>query len=287
MYKIDFDSEKLKAIKEQLKGIEKKKWGKILSYATTETAFYVRNKLKKEMPTYIDRPSPYTLNSIFVDKGTGKDPEAVVQWRKPSGGTSGGRYLLPQVDGGGRETKRFENALVFRGGKARNDKAVPTDAAPKDAFGNVPGSYIKRMLSLLRVGTKALREKRERAEDRQSRIQQGLVKERKKKDPRGPSFARAMKDQRKPAAPPIAQVKSSYGSHEEFIVLPKRVGKKPPGVYEVKNMALGRAMKLVFAFVTTVTYKKKFPFYDIGTKASAEKFQEKLSEAIKKEMENS
>lgn len=283
MYKIDFESEKLKAIRNELKGIEQKKWGKILSSATAETAFYVRNKLRKEMPNYIDRPNPYTINSIFVDKGTGKSPESTVQWRKPSGGTSGGRYLLPQVDGGGRETKRFENALVFRGGKSRNDKAVPTSAAPKDAYGNVPGSYIKRMLSLLRVGTKALREKREKAD---ARAMSG-AKSSRKKDPRGPSFMRMMRDQRKPAAPPVAQVKHSYGGSEEFIVLPKRVGRKPPGVYEVKNMALGRALRLVFAFVSTVTYKSKFPFYDIGRKASDEKFQEKLQEAIQKEMSGS
>lgn len=281
MYKIDFDSQKLQAIKDQLKGVEKKKWGKILSSAASETAFYVRNKLRKEMPNYIDRPNPYTVNSIYVDKGKGQDPEATIQWRKPSSGTGGGRYLLPQVGGGGRETKRFENALSFRSGKKKSDRAVPTDAAPKDAYGNVPGSYIRRMLSLIRIGTKAIREKREVAEARA--LARLNAPARKKKEPRGKSFARTMREQSRPA-PPVEQVKKAYGKEEEFIVLPNRVGRKPAGVYEVKNMALGRALRLVFAFVSGVTYKKRFPFYDIGIKASNEKFQEKLSEAITKSM---
>lgn len=142
----EFDPKK---IQEALSKVEKKRWPKILSYASTETAFYVRNKLRSEMPKYIDKPKPFTLNSIFVKKGSTKDQDATVQWRKPSGGTSGGRYLKPLVEGGGRQAKGFERKLMALGVMDSNAYAIPTKDNTLDQYGNVPGGVIRRVLSSL------------------------------------------------------------------------------------------------------------------------------------------
>lgn len=262
----------LDRFKKDLDKVTKDKWPKILSKATTETAFYIRNKLRSELPQYIDKPTPYTTNSIFVRKGNKDNPEASVEWRKPAGSTSGGKYLVPQVEGGNRSAKKFERALEWKGAKSAGDKAVPTKEAPKDIYGNVPGSYIKRMLSLLRIGGAELRARREKAALSAAKPKIARAK-------RGKSFAATMRDQQQGSAKPKAQT-SSYAKPEEFFALPKKQGKLSAGVYEVKNSAFGRAIRLVFLFTGSVTYKKSFPFYDIGNKASNDKFPQKLSEAV-------
>lgn len=136
-------------IERKLSGVARDKWPKILSEAATETAFYVRNKVRSEMPRYIDKPKPFTLNSIFVRKGTQAKPEASVEWRRPSGGVSGGRYLRPTVFGGGRSQKGLERLLEANGAMPKGLRAVPTDDAPKDAFGNVLPAFIRKVAAAI------------------------------------------------------------------------------------------------------------------------------------------
>ncbi len=137
----------LDLLQKELSAITKDKWPKILAMASTETAFYVRNKLQSEMPKYIDRPKPFTLNSIFVVKGKSSNIEAVVQWRQPNGGTSGGRYLLPTVEGGTRGIKPFEARLQAQGYMPSGMVAVPTSELKRDSYGNVPSGTLKRVLN--------------------------------------------------------------------------------------------------------------------------------------------
>jgi hypothetical protein len=246
MIKLDIKTDNLKEIQSQLEGIDKRHWPKILSGATTETAFYVRNKLRKEMPSHIDRPKPYTLNSIFVDKGRPreKDVEATVLW-KNSMGNSGGKYLKPLVEGGDRHAKGFEKLMIAKGFMKAGMKAVPSDDAPKDAFGNVPGSFIVKVLSWLRVL-------------------------------RDPLQNRAIGD----------KAKKITAKTMEFFVVTDQKGALSPGIYQRKRFASFSAVRRIFAFVRTTSYKKSFPFYDIGRKAAAEKFPEKLDEALTRHFES-
>lgn len=146
---VDHDLDEMQA---RLSKVEKEKWPRILSYATTETGFYARNKVIKEMPKHIDKPKPFTRNSLFVKKGNTRDPEATVMWRPGSlSGNSAGRYLMPQVKGGNRQEKRWEKLLQAKGVMPQGYYAVPTKDAPTDAYGNVPGSYIVRILSFVRA----------------------------------------------------------------------------------------------------------------------------------------
>lgn len=143
--KIEHDIDELRA---RLNRIEPKKWGKAIKYASKETAFYVRNKVRKEMPNYIDRPTRYTLNSIYVNMGSEKN-EAIVQWRQSASSNSGGRYLRPIAHGENRHQKGFEKFLQFQGFMPRGYVAIPTKDAPVDAYGNIPSVYIRRLMRTL------------------------------------------------------------------------------------------------------------------------------------------
>lgn len=251
MINIDIKTENAKAIQDQLKGIRKERWGAILTSAATETAFYVRNKLRSEMPRVIDRPRPYTINSIYVDKGRrGETVEATVKWRDSIGQNSGGRYLRPLVDGGDRNQKGFEKLLIARRLMSPGNKAVPTKEAPQDSYGNVPGSYLTRMLSFLRVLRDPLQNRRYA-----NGARGGVGK--------------------KVAAKTL-----------QFFTVPVRTGNLRPGIYERKNFFGTTGIRKVFSFVPSVHYKKQFPFYDIGRQASLSKFPEKLQESIAKYLNN-
>lgn len=147
--KITHDLDELRA---KLGKLEKERWPKVLAQASNETGFYVRNKVYSEMDRFIDRPRAFTKNSLFVKRGNDKDIEATVMWRPGSlSGSSAGRYLKPLVDSGPRGAKGFEKLLQYKGILPAGYYAVPTKDAPEDNYGNVPGSYIVRIISFLRA----------------------------------------------------------------------------------------------------------------------------------------
>jgi hypothetical protein len=151
MVKIELDHN-IDTIRAKLSKIEQKKWPKILAYAANESGFYAKNKVYKEMQRVIDKPRPFTLNSLFVKKVSAKDADTTLMWRPGStSGNSAGKYLIPQVTGGQRHEKGFEKLLRISGILPVGYYVIPTKDAPDDGYGNVPGPYLVRILSYLRA----------------------------------------------------------------------------------------------------------------------------------------
>ncbi len=69
----------------------------------------------------------------------------------PGKGIPAARFLGPEIEGGSRSVKRFERALQIKGLMPTGSFAVPAAQAPLDAYGNVPASFIVRMLSDLQA----------------------------------------------------------------------------------------------------------------------------------------
>ena len=119
-----------------------------LPYATavavTRTAQIVREALKTEMPRAFDRPTPWTMNSLYLKAATKQLPVATV-WLKDFApkGNPAARYLLPEIVGGERRVKPFERRLRY------GRFAVPGEAAPLDQYGNVKSGELERILSAL------------------------------------------------------------------------------------------------------------------------------------------
>lgn len=235
----------------RLNAVSKDKWGKILADASNETGFYLVNKFKVEMPKYLDRPKPFTLNALYVMKaGTNRGlTEATVAFRDRGGKANfAGHYLLPQVEGGSRQFKRFEMALQYSGLIPMGTYVVPSAFVKLDAYGNVPGGYITRMLSALRalseVGYTANRKVGKRT--RNKMLEYYVV-----------SFG---------------VIRGGSGAPQRTTLA--------DGIYE--KHAGERKLYQVFHFVHRLSYKPRFPWYEIGQKAARAKFPEKLDEAIKK-----
>lgn len=119
-----------------------------VALALTRTAQDVKKAEQAEMRSAFDRPTPFTLNSLFVKPATKQSLEARV-WVKDTERPT--HYLLPQIAGGDRSLKRFEQLLVQRGVMRPEERAVPGGAAKLDAYGNISRGQIVKILSQLQA----------------------------------------------------------------------------------------------------------------------------------------
>lgn len=119
-------------------------------YAMTLTARDVQSAERMVMEKVFDRPTPYALNALQVKPATKQTMVASVAF-KEFGGTPAKRFLNPEVHGGPRSRKSHERLIApLMGG---NQFAVPGKGTDRDAYGNMKGSEIKRIISQLKVST--------------------------------------------------------------------------------------------------------------------------------------
>lgn len=140
--------------------------------ALNKTAFEVRDALKGHMKQAFDRPTPYTLNSLFVIKADTRTMRAIVhlkdEWAT-SGGIPANTYLAPQIDGGGRRHKRFEKALIAAGWMKASQYAIPARGVKLNQYGNVSQGLYTQVLSALRASPDPLQNETERSKQRRKR----------------------------------------------------------------------------------------------------------------------
>lgn len=132
--------------------------GKQVNYAAAVTLNRlaqgpVKADLRREMQDSLDRPTPFTLNSIaLVKAATREDPSAVIDFKDVAGGARpAADYLRWQVQGGQRRLKAFEVMLRGIGVLPGGYYVVPGRGAKFDAYGNVSRGQIVALLSYFRA----------------------------------------------------------------------------------------------------------------------------------------
>jgi hypothetical protein len=128
-----------------------------LARSLTKTAQFVAIKEEQQMARDFDRPTPYTLNSLYVKPATKQRLSAEVKIKDEAfKGNPAIRFLAAEIYGGLRRRKGFENLLQKSGVLPAGWYAIPASGAPKDAYGNVSGGFINRILSQLQSARDAL-----------------------------------------------------------------------------------------------------------------------------------
>jgi hypothetical protein len=112
--------------------------------ALTWTAYNTREAEYADWKANLDRPTPKTMRSILVKKASAKKPEAEV-FTKFGGNKEvpPGRWLDALDAGGSRRMKSSEKAL--------GSYVVPSKYMMLDAYGNVPGGVMKKILANLKL----------------------------------------------------------------------------------------------------------------------------------------
>lgn len=133
-----------------LGGIDAALSRQILSATTDAINKTARNVMYEEIEdikSKFDRPTPFTLRSMYIKPAVARDPVATV-WLKDDFGLSE-HYLNPNIFSGPRRLKRFESKLRRVGVLPHGMFIVPGEACPLDAFGNIQRGMIQQVLSYL------------------------------------------------------------------------------------------------------------------------------------------
>jgi len=203
----------------------------------TRLAVQVKQEQQREMRDVFDRPTPFTLNSVFVKPATVKQPQAIV-WFKDrtnrsysgTGGQISGvaglrHYLYPQVYGGKRPFKRSEALLLYAGALNSNRFLVPGREEKTDQYGNLSRGTLNKVLSALKAQADPLAN------------QSKANKKRKSKRTRVDGY--------------FAATNKSKTRHLK------------QGIYRRYKTGFGSAIKPVFISVEKVDYEERYPFFDV------------------------
>jgi len=158
----------LKEAERYLVGLRKDQIPFATAYALTRTAKDAQANIVQTMERVFDRPKPYTLNGTYVKPANKRDLTALVKLKDGYLGDAGekskkgtpDKYLAAEVKGGARRPTGFERLLISQGMMPPGYYAVPTNFAPKDAYGNVPAGVYTRVMSQLEIGDEFQRKSR-------------------------------------------------------------------------------------------------------------------------------
>lgn len=147
MIKIDFDLD----IKEVTRGLDefsRQCVPSAMALALTRTGQQVKEALVDEIRHSFDRPTPWTLNSLFMKEAKKNRLQSRV-WVKDDAykGIAPVKYLTPEIFGGKRSVKRFERALANKGLAEKGAKFVPGSGAKLDQYGNIGRGQIVQALA--------------------------------------------------------------------------------------------------------------------------------------------
>ena len=253
----------LKNAERYLQGLRKDQVPFATAYALTQTAKDSQQRIVDDMRRSFDRPKPFTLNGTFVSPATKSRLEATVKLKDGyarGGGENSKRgtpdkYLRAQVQGGARRNTAFERMLIHNGLMPPGYFAIPTNLAPRDAFGNVPPGYYTRIMSQLGVGDEFQRARKGKQKPRRA-MSVGPIK-RKQQD----ASKRAAKEA-KARATKLLKPKATP-KYPIFNVYPKREKNKhlTPGIYERLTSGFGKTLRPLFIYVDKPpTYKVRLEF---------------------------
>lgn len=253
--KIDIQITGMKELISKMSDLEKRQVPFAMAKALTKTAQQVQAEEVKVMQRTLDRPTPYTLKALYVKPATKADLSSAVYFKDKSSagkGNPAANWMLPQVAGGKRSLKRFESALRNRGILPHGMFVAPGSACPTDAYGNIPGSFIVKILSYF----KSFGEQGYRAnitDERKGKMWKGT------RTKRGEAFFFS----RGPG--------HWYGRDQHL----------PAGIYQRIQFVGGTAIKPIMMFVKEPSYSKRFPFYETAQKIINQNLNRNFSEAMR------
>lgn len=277
---IKIDIKGMKELQAKLKDFSERRIKAAVATALTRTAVQVRDKVKAAMPTSLDRPTPYTVRQLKYVAATAERPVAAVGFgvvaitdqrgdvmRYQDLGaneTPAGRYLHPQIHGGPRRNKPFENHLRAVRVLPAGWFAVPGERAKMDSYGNQSVGEIKQILSWFDAAEMT-------AGSTQNMRQKG-------------------RDKR------IKGTKKTAG-FEYFVVQPggsrsfaRGNGKTgnhtmQPGIYRRVLHAFGSQVQPVVIFVNQAKYRQRFDFYGIAKREGDRILPVELTKAVNESLD--
>jgi hypothetical protein len=125
-----------------------------VAQAMTDAAKAGKGKIESDMSRYIDRPTPFTVNSTYISFANPNRMRAEVGFKQfAAKGTPAGKYLSAMARGGDRSQKRSETVLRLAGAIGPSEYITPNKEGgwAGDPYGNVPRGTYTMMISQLKA----------------------------------------------------------------------------------------------------------------------------------------
>lgn len=125
----------------------------LVADAMTAASRAAERAIKAQAPRYIDRPTRWTMNSIFVSPARASRLETAVGFKDYAvKGTPAAKYLQPMTAGGARPAKGSENLLRRSQVIPLGAFITPTGITPLklNTYGNIPADRMVQVLSRLK-----------------------------------------------------------------------------------------------------------------------------------------
>ena len=125
-----------------------------VAQAMTDAAKAGDRKIRSDMSRYIDRPTPFTVNSTYISFANPNRMRAEVGFKQfAAKGTPAGKYLSAMARGGDRSHKRSETILRLAGAIDPDQYITPSkeNGWAGDPYGNVPRGTYTMMISQLKA----------------------------------------------------------------------------------------------------------------------------------------
>lgn len=145
MFKVDMSLDAL-PVSAGMRELEKRHIPFVMARTATLLAQRVKKGTITVMQKRLDRPTPTTLNSLFVKMATKTRAAEVFFKDSWASGIPADTYLQQAVSGGMRPHKRFEKSLIARGVMRSGQYAVPTTSF-MNQYGNVSRGTMLKILS--------------------------------------------------------------------------------------------------------------------------------------------
>jgi hypothetical protein len=140
---------------ERMLGDLSRKMPSTVARALTKTAFDARDQVKGWLPRLLDRPTPWTMRSLFVFPAEKDDLRSAVAFKHELGRlprsamdrVTAASSMRAQVFGGDRALKASEKTLLSNGITSRaRPYLIPAKGARLDKYGNVTGAFMNKVL---------------------------------------------------------------------------------------------------------------------------------------------
>ena len=246
-----------KSLEQDLDDVQRKQLPFATSLAINRTAQRVKAAEEAEVKRVFDRPTSRTTRGLFMQSGSKAKPEARVFLKdnQAGSGTPAAKFLLPQIEAGGRDQKRFEVALKAVGILKAGWYVVPGDHAEIDAYGNIKASQIRHILSYFRAAEMVAGSTQNMTPDKTAKLRKGSKKR------RGFEYV---------VAQPAYQ--RTMGADRTSHLL--------PGIYRKTFFGFGTALQPVFIFVRSVRYRQRLDFHGVAERVIAKHIQSEFASAM-------
>lgn len=246
-----------KSLEQDLDDVQRKQLPFATSLAINRTAQRVKAAEEAEVKRVFDRPTSRTTRGLFMQSGSKAKPEARVFLKdnQAGSGTPAAKFLLPQIEAGGRDQKRFEVALKAVGILKAGWYVVPGAGAEIDAYGNIKASQIRHILSYFRAAEMVAGSTQNMTPEKIAKLKNGTKRR------RGFEYV---------VAQPAYQ--RTIGAD--------RTGHLAPGIYRKTFFGFGAALQPVFIFVRSVRYRQRLDFHGVAERVIAKHIRSEFAEAM-------